>query len=142
MADMPRTLGIDYGRRRIGLAVSDPTGTIAQPLRVVDAKNRGAALRALADVCREYEVDRIVVGVPLDADGGHGEMAQEVERWANELATKLNIVVERRDERLTSAWAGRVTQELGWSNRRARAESDALAAQAILDDYLQSLRVR
>lgn len=101
--DLPgRVLAIDYGRRRIGLAVSDELRLTAQPLATLERQNRAADLRRLREIARRNSAQLIVVGHPLHLDGGAGEMASEAERFAARIGKALGIPVELVDERLTS----------------------------------------
>ncbi len=103
---LPRILAIDYGRKRIGLALSDELGLTAQPLATIVRTNRRNDLRRLREICRQYEVGRIVVGHPLHMTGEAGEMAEEAKRFAARLEKDLRIEVVLVDERLTSWEAG------------------------------------
>ena len=141
---MSRVLGLDYGRKRIGVAISDPLGTFAQPETTIEVANPGEALPELERICAEREVTRVVVGIPLDQNGEPGPMAEEVRRWSEKLADKLDIPIILRDERFSSQWAERVELETRSGGnqrkrkRRDKARVDALAAQAILEDYLRA----
>ncbi len=98
----PRILAIDYGRKRIGLALSDELGITAQPLQTLMHKNRRDDVRRLRDICRAHGVARILVGHPVHITGEAGEMADEAARFATRLRKELGIEVELADERLTS----------------------------------------
>ena len=137
---MARILGIDYGRRRIGVAVTDPLAIFAQPLKVLEVRNAKDAFTKIAALIEAYEIGTVVVGVPLDADGERGPMADEVNQWVTGLreVTAGNIVT--RDERYSSQWADRVAAETGLRGKKKKAQRDALAAQAILDDFLREQR--
>jgi putative Holliday junction resolvase len=126
----PKILALDYGRARTGVAVSDPTGTIARPLEVVEQASSNAGLARLAELVREQEAERIVVGLPLTLRGEHGAQADETDRFVRALEAELDIPVERFDERFTSTLAG------------PGPDSDARAAAHLLDGYLQWSRGR
>lgn len=134
-----RILAIDYGRRRIGVAVSDELGLTARPLENIQRSNREADMRRLREICREQGVRRIVVGQPLHINGSTGEMAQEAERYAGRLRKGLGLPVEMLDERLTSWEAEEMVAETG---RRAdrREPLDATAAAVLLREYLERQR--
>lgn len=134
---MGRILAIDYGRRRIGLALSDPLGLIAQPHGVLAVRRPGTEWTPLVELCWEWEVRRVVVGLPLDADGREGPMAEEARRWSEVLARKLELDVVLRDERFSSTWAERTADELELRGTDRNDRLDALAAQAILEDHLR-----
>lgn len=131
-----RILAIDYGRKRIGLAISDELGLTAQPLVTLVRKNRREDLRRLRDVCRRHGVTRILVGHPLHITGAVGEMADEAARFAARLKKELGIVVELMDERLTTWEAQQTMAELKSSSRRKRTSVDDVAAAVLLREYL------
>ena len=134
-----RILGIDYGRRRIGLAVSDEAEFLARPL---DPYQRTHSLRKdleyLARLGREFEASTIVVGLPLNMDGSKGEMAVEVEEFASQLQELVKIDIVVSDERLTSAEAERVLLEGDVKRKDRKRLRDGLAATLILQGYLDS----
>ncbi len=134
-----RILAIDYGRKRIGLAISDELGLTAQPLETLLRTNRANDLRRLLAACRKHGVGRIIVGRPVHMDGSAGEMADEAERFAARLAKELGIETEMVDERLTSWEAERITAQIS-PQRRKRSPLDALAAAVLLRDHLEHAR--
>jgi putative Holliday junction resolvase len=132
-----RVLGIDYGRKRLGLALSDEGGVLASPLATW---NRARALETdLSNITRlagDRRVGRIVVGLPLNMDGTEGEMAREVHAFVRALAKEARCPVDTFDERLTSSETQRAMIEAGLSRRRRKEERDVLAAVLILQGYL------
>lgn len=136
-----RILAIDYGRRRIGIAVSDELRITARPLTILARKNRAQIIRKLRETAREYGARQIVVGYPLNLDGTCGEMAEEAARFANRLRKELGVEVELVDERLTSWAAEQSITETGRRARRRdsspRQSHDDLAAAIFLRDYLE-----
>ena len=120
-----RVLGLDYGAARTGVAISDPTGTLARPLRVVRRAATDEGLKELAALVRSEAVDRVVVGLPLTLRGERGEQAEETERFAEALEAALDVPVERYDERFTTTLAGPGPDE------------DARAAAHLLTSYLE-----
>lgn len=134
-----RVLGIDFGRRRVGLAVSDPTRTIAVPLETL-RRRRGKRppLVQLEAVAREREVDQLVVGLPLSPDGEETAWCAEVRSVGDRLAQRLGVEVDYVDERFTSARAERAIRSMGLPKReRERKERvDAGAAVLILQAWL------
>jgi len=138
-----RVLAIDYGRRRIGLALSDPLGLTAQPLETLARTNRRGDLRRLGEIVRQHEVRRIVVGHPLNLDGTSSEMAAEAEQFAARIEKQLRLPVELVDERL-SRWEAEqmLAAERAVSGKRRGGEVDHLAAAVILRDYLERRHVR
>jgi putative Holliday junction resolvase len=137
-----RVLAIDYGRKRIGLALSDELQLTAQPLAVMKRANRREDLRHLRDICRKQGVARILVGHPLHITGEAGEMADEAARFAARLRKELGIEVDLVDERLTSWEAAEMIAESGSSNRRKQECLDDVAAAIFLREYLERNRGR
>lgn len=135
----PRILAIDYGRKRIGLALSDELGLTAQPLDVLIHKNRREDIRRLREICREHGVRQILVGHPLHITGEAGEMADETARFASRLGKELGIAVELADERLTSWEAQQIADETSSTGSR-KASLDAVAAAILLREYLDRKR--
>lgn len=134
-----KILGIDYGRRRIGLAISDEAGFLARPL---DPYQRTHSLRKdlehLARLVREFEAGTIVVGLPLNMDGSKGEMAVEVDEFVGRLQECVKIAVVVLDERLTTSEAERVLLEGNVKRKDRKRLRDGLAAALILQGYLDS----
>lgn len=134
-----RVLGIDYGEKRIGLALSDEMGLTARPLSTLVRTNRQNDVRRLREICRTNDVGRIVVGNPLHMSGATGEMAYRVSRFAARLEKELGIPVELIDERLTSWEAERMAVE-DKSSKRIGGAVDDLAAAILLRQYLEQER--
>jgi len=132
-----RILAIDYGRKRIGLALSDELQITAQPLAVMKRLNRRDDLHRLRDICRKEGVARILVGHPLHITGEAGEMAEEAARFAARLRKELGIEVELVDERLTSWEAEQMIAETGSFSRRKESSLDDVAAAIFLREYLE-----
>ncbi len=138
---MGRILAIDWGERRVGLALSDPTRVIASPHAVLArGRSRRDDLDAIARVVREQEVERVVVGIPLRTDGSRGPEARRVGEAAARLAEALPVPVETIDERFSSAEARRSLAEGGVDERGRRGKVDAVAASLFLQTYLEILR--
>ncbi len=138
---MSRVLALDYGRRRIGVAISDPTRTIAQPLpTLVRRRGKRPPFTRILQLTEERDVDEIVVGLPLLASGDEGLMAEEVREFADGLARRSGLPVEFWDERLTSVQAERALARLDLpaSSRREKQRVDAMAAVIILQAYLDA----
>lgn len=133
-----RTLGIDYGTVRIGLALSDPSGLIASPTEVIPAApERDLAARLLAR-CRTLGAERIVIGLPRHLDGREGDHAPAVRRLAEQLADLAAPPVTFWEERFSSIAAERAMLEADLSRRRRREKIDAVAAAIILQNYLDA----
>ena len=133
-----KLLGIDYGQRRIGVAASDETGTLALPLEQVDAEPLARACERIAAMARERGVERIVVGMPRNMDGSYGPAAEGVRAFVAELKKFVSVEIVTWDERLSTAQAERAMLEADYSRKRRRAQRDALAAQLILQNYLDA----
>ncbi|HXW61541.1 MAG TPA: Holliday junction resolvase RuvX [Candidatus Acidoferrales bacterium] len=128
-----RVLAIDYGRRRMGLALSDELGCTAQPLAILVRRNRSSDLRRLRDLCRERKVSQVVVGYPVHMSGEAGAMAEEAARFAARLERELGIPVDLQDERLTS-WEAK---QMAWEAKAKRGPLDDVAAAIVLREYLE-----
>ena len=139
-----RILALDVGERRVGVAVSDPTGTIARPLHTIRRASRADDFAAIAHLVDAYQAEAVVVGQPLSLDGCAGPQARRVARYADALAETLAIPVISWDERFSTARADEILRETRGerAKRRARAdgEIDAIAAAVILQRYLDSKR--
>ena len=133
---MPRILAVDWGERRIGLAVSDPQGIIATGLRTLVVRGNADALAKVAAIATEREAERIVVGLPLLMSGERGSAAESAQRFADALATRTGLAVDTYDERLTSALSERRLREVGERRARTRTRVDQGAAVALLESYL------
>jgi putative holliday junction resolvase len=123
-----KVMALDYGSARTGVAVSDPTGTVARPLGVVEGAATDAGLAQLAGLVREEAPGRVVVGLPLTLRGTRGEQAAETERFAEALQRVLDIPVELFDERFTTDLAEQTA---------GAAPKDALAAAHLLSGWLE-----
>jgi putative Holliday junction resolvase len=137
-----RVLAVDWGERRIGLAVSDPTGTIATGLPTVTVRGREDGLMRVAEVAAEVEAERIVVGLPLLLSGERGTAAEAADTFAKGLGERTGLPVETYDERLTSVMGQRRLHELGGRGSRAKGRVDQGAAVALLESFLVRLAHR
>jgi putative Holliday junction resolvase len=133
-----RILAIDYGSRRMGLAVSDPLGITAQGLETLERKNKRSDFARLERVLREYSVKEIVLGNPLRMSGEEGTQSQKVAEFAEQLRQKFRRPVHLWDERLTSAEANRLLREAEVSSRKRAQAVDRMAAVLILQAFLQA----
>jgi putative holliday junction resolvase len=129
-------LALDYGTSRIGVAVSDRTRTLATAVAVHHAGRDGSVAAFLAVLVRERGVDQLVVGLPLTADGREGEIAVKARRFAARLGEELGLPVAMVDERYSTQEAERLLR--GPGRRRSREEPDAVAAELILQQYLDA----
>ena len=137
-----RILGVDFGEKRIGLAVSDPMGITAQGLPTLENKGKKQMLVELEKICRAQGADELVIGLPRNMDGSFGPKANEIQALVPELEQILKIPILTWDERLTSRQAGRLMIEQGLSRRKQKQSSDRLAATLILQSYLEFKRVK
>jgi putative Holliday junction resolvase len=136
-----RILGIDFGERRIGLALSDPTGTIASPLPTLARRaGKRPPIKALAEIAAEHNVEAIVMGLPLSLAGDETEWCGEIRRVGALLADRTGITVHYIDERMTSVQAERAVRSLGLpkKERERKERIDAAAAMLILQRYLDA----
>jgi putative holliday junction resolvase len=127
---MSRVLALDHGSARCGCAISDPSGTLATPLPVIERPDSKRGLAALARLVDERGVERVVVGLPLTLGGQAGEQAQAARAFAERLERRLNIPVELHDERLTT----RLAERSGGTG-----DEDSRAAAHLLESYLARL---
>jgi putative Holliday junction resolvase len=134
---MPRTLGLDVGDRRIGVAVSDPTRLLARPLCVIDRKVQ-EAIGAILELVRAHDVDEIVVGLPLHADGRRSEQSERVAAFAESLRSATPTPIRYHDERHSTQAAREIIAAK--KSRRQDQHDDAVAAAVILQRHLDDLR--
>lgn len=136
-----RALGVDFGEKRIGLAVSDPTNTLATPLEtLVRRAGKRPPIKQMAEIASEHEVGQIVVGLPIALDGTENEWCTEVRAVGVKLAERVGVPVAFIDERMTSVRAERAVRSAGLSktNREQKGRIDAAAAQLILQAWLDN----
>lgn len=132
----PKLLGLDLGERRIGVAVSDDTGVIASPERIIDL--RRATLEDVAQLASEFNVDGIVVGLPKGMSGSEGYQARETRAMAAEIEALVDVPVLFWDERLSSSIADQALSRSVKSPRDRRKQLDAIAAAVTLQSYLDA----
>jgi putative Holliday junction resolvase len=123
-----KVLALDYGRARTGVAVSDPTGTIARPVGTVERAGSGKGLAELLELIRKHDAERVVVGLPLTLRGTRGEQAHETEAFIDALAKAAGVPVVSFDERFTTNLAENMAD--------ATSDEDARAAAHLLSSYL------
>jgi len=135
VVDITRSLGLDVGDVRIGVALGDPLGILASPLAIVTRRD-GEEYAALSKIIADNDVARIVVGLPLAMDGGEGSQAVKTRVFVEELERRTGVPIIFQDERLTTVEAQRMVRE---ARKTARTERyDAAAAALILQDYLNT----
>lgn len=130
-----RTLGLDPGERRVGVAVSDTTGTIATPVEFIDLRTKDHEQR-LIDLCTEWEVAEIVVGLPLRLDGTEGPAADKSRAFGRRVMELTGLPVKYHDERFTTVTAEQVLLEGGVTRRSRTLKRDQVAAAVMLQGYL------
>jgi putative Holliday junction resolvase len=136
-----RLLGVDWGEARIGLALSDETQTVAQPLTTLARRaGKRPPLTKLLDVARAHAVAGVVVGLPLDERGLEGEPARAARALAAAVAERAGLPVALWDERFSTARALRAVKAMGGSTRGRKADVDALAAALMLQHYMDARR--
>lgn len=135
-----RILGLDVGERRIGIAVSDALGLTAQPVTTLHRKNLKDDLEAIRALVQQYEAQEIVVGMPLHLSGKAGEKVREVFEFVHRLQGKVRIPIKTQDERLTTVQAEGALREGGVAPARRKEMIDQVAAQLILQAYLDRRR--
>lgn len=136
-----RILGLDIGDRRVGVAVSDPEEVIASPLTVITRDSDSATIDTIVRLVGQYEVKRIVVGLPYSLDGSLGIQASKVKDFVDELSQSTSARIELRDERLSTVAVKRLLRGAGNKKAREKSRLDAAAAAYILQGYLDSLKV-
>lgn len=135
---------MDFGKRRIGLAVSDPTNTLATPLEtLVRRAGKRPPLKRMAEIAAEHDVGQVVVGLPVALDGSENEWCADVRTMGRKLAERLDAPVAFVDERMTSVRAERAVRSVGLSktSREEKGRIDAAAAQLILQAWLDNPEV-
>lgn len=133
-----RLMGLDYGDKTIGVAVSDALGWTAQGVDTIQRRNCEADLIALRTMIEQYDVAEIVVGLPKNMNGSIGERGELTIQFADELASKLNMPVHLWDERLTTMAAERTLLEADVSRRKRKKVIDKMAATIILQGYMDA----
>jgi putative Holliday junction resolvase len=134
-----RILAIDYGTRRMGIAVSDTQKMIAQPLEFIPAEPFADFVGRLQELLREKEVELVLVGMPRNMDGSYGPAAVKTQEFVAALKSTINVPIKTWDERLTSAQANRLLIESGVRRQKRKHKVDQTAAAILLQSYLDSL---
>jgi putative holliday junction resolvase len=140
--ELGRVMALDVGGRRIGVALSDTTRVLASPLTTLRAEPRERVLNEIAALVQRHEVVEVVVGLPLSLSGAIGPQAHLVQLFAERLKAVLTTPIHLFDERLTTVAAERMMLDLGMKPEQRKARIDEVAASIILQDFLDSKRVR
>lgn len=133
-----RIMGIDIGEKRVGVALSDPLGLTAQPHAVIEYTGPENLIRQLLDIAAEYEVGKIIAGVPYGLDGQKGESAEKILAFIRRLEENTDIEIETADERFSTAFSQKAMIEADASRKKRRRNIDKVAAAVILQGYLDS----
>ena len=128
-----RSLGLDIGDKRIGVALSDPQGILASPLTIINRSDDRADIESIINIVSQNQVGQIIVGLPLSMDGSIGKQAEKVKAFTRELCNHTEVPVEFRDERLSTVSAKRLMQTV---RKTRKTRHDAVAAALILQGYL------
>jgi putative holliday junction resolvase len=136
-----RLLGLDVGDRRIGVAVSDPTGLLATPVEIYSRRDNRGDIDHIDFLCRDLEAVAVIVGLPKNMNGTEGPQAEKTREFANALAAE-GLAVTLWDERLSTVEAARRVHERGGRRRNKRQRMDAEAAAVILETYLDHIRIK
>ena len=138
MEPLSRVLALDHGERRIGVAISDELGMIAQPLEFISADPEQAALDRIHSLVTQRSVGMVLVGMPRNMDGSYGPAAEKVKAFVERLKPSLAVPIRLWDERLTSVQANRALREVGVRGSKRKGRIDATAAAILLQSYLDS----
>jgi putative Holliday junction resolvase len=131
-----RSLGLDIGDKRIGVALSDPEGILASPFTIINCRDETADIEAIVDIINQHQVEQIIVGLPRSMDGSIGKQAEKVKAFTQRLCSHTEVPVAFRDERLTTVSARRLMQTANHKKAKKKAKHDAIAAALILQGYL------
>ena len=134
--DITRSLGLDIGDRRIGVALSDPEGILASPFTIINCQGDMTDVEAITDIISQQQVKKVIVGLPRSMDGSLGKQAEKVKAFTQKLCSHTEVPVEFRDERLTTVSAKRLMRDANTKKARRKAKYDAIAAALILQGYL------
>lgn len=133
---MKRYLGLDYGEKRVGVAVSDPLGMLAHGKETIIVKSQKQLLAEIENLINEYDIQKIVLGLPLRLSGEESEKSAAVRKFGERLASTFNILVDYLDERLTSVQVHGILHQMGKKPSKHKARVDQMSAQLILQTYL------
>jgi putative Holliday junction resolvase len=131
-----RFLGIDYGTVRIGLALSDPTGTLASPLPFLENQSPQQVTNALSELIQTHQIEGLIIGLPRNMDGTYGPSAQKVRDFIAQIQKSISLPITPIDERLTTAQASKQLSGIGLNQKQLRKKIDSSSACLILQQYL------
>lgn len=133
---MSRFLGIDYGTVRIGLALSDPTGTLASPLPFLENQSLQQVTTSLSELIQTHQIEGLIIGLPRNMDGTYGPSAQKVREFIAQIQNSISLPITPIDERLTTAQASKQLSGIGLNQKQLRKKVDSSSACLILQQYL------
>lgn len=139
---MKRTIALDVGSKRIGVAISDPLGITAQPLTTIHRENKQDDIKKISLLVEQYEVQEIVLGLPKDMKGTYGKSAEEVLEFKKQLENNISIPIKVWDERLSTMAMERFLIDQDVSRQKRRQVIDKMAAVYILQGYMSSLHCK
>jgi len=131
-----RVMAIDYGKNRVGIALSDPLGVISQPLTTIKVKSQKALFRQILEIIQQSDVGLIIIGNPLSHKGEATKMSEQISRFIKQLKKKTDIEIKLWDERFTSQYAMNIMKEI--KVKKQKDLVDQVAASIMLDEYLRS----
>jgi putative Holliday junction resolvase len=135
-----RILGLDVGDKRIGVAISDPEEVIARPIEIITRNGDDTAIESIVRIVKQYDVKRVIVGLPFSLDGSLGRQAEKVKNFVEKLSQKTTATIEFMDERLSTVATERLLIEARSKKAQKSPRDDAVAA-FILQGHLDSLKV-
>ncbi|MFH1645788.1 MAG: Holliday junction resolvase RuvX [Candidatus Omnitrophota bacterium] len=138
---MPRIMGLDVGKKRIGVALSDETNTIAAGLEVISVDKTQDPIKDIERIVRKYNIAEIVVGLPLNMNGSEGDAAIKVREFITKVKALIDIEIQTFDERLTTKQGEDILIQADMSRKKRKAVIDRLAAQIILQAYLDMKKI-
>lgn len=131
-----RVMAIDYGKSRVGIALSDPLGVISQPLTTIKVKSQKALFRQILEIIQQSDVGLIIIGNPLSHKGKATKMSEQISRFIKQLKKMTDIEIKLWDERFTSQYAMNIMKEI--KVKKQKDLVDQVAASIMLDEYLRS----
>ncbi len=135
-----RILAIDWGEKRIGLSISDPSGILVTPLPFIENKGKDVSLEKIKEIIEEYRVERIVMGIPKDINGELGKKAKNYKKIGEKIEKETGIPLDFFDERYTTQLAERILREHPKKKTKRKKLKDSLSASIILEGYLARLK--
>ncbi len=139
--NITRSLGLDIGDKRIGVALSDPDGILASPFTIINRIDDTVDVEAIISIVEQQQVKQIIVGLPYSMDGSLGKQAEKVKAFIQKLCSHTEVLVEFRDERLSTVAAKRLMRSVNIRKTKKKVRDDAIAAALILQGYLDEAKL-